>query len=234
MATFAGSTIPEEIIDEPKAASPLGYSRSKWVAERICQNAADRTSLRGRIAVFRVGQLSGDSRFGIWNTKEAWPMMLSAVKITKSLPALQDEPLDWLPVDVAAAALMQGIASARRCGDDIYVLHVLNAHRAPNWMDLLGWLQKRQDFAILRPKEWVESLEMHAQKGEEGDHPALKLLQHWKMAFGDDAVERREEEAPRKTFDLGKTRLACPVLRDVTPVTEDYFFRIWDWLEKSM
>ena len=99
--------LPEEISLDPSTASPLGYSRSKWVAEQICLEAHKRTSLRGRISVVRVGQLAGDSSSGIWNTKEAWPMMLSTAKLIHCLPDLGDEPLDWLPVDVAAQAFLE-------------------------------------------------------------------------------------------------------------------------------
>ena len=79
----ASGELPERLSPEPSSASPLGYSRSKWVAEHICLEAHNRTSLRGRIAVVRVGQLAGDSMSGVWNTKEAWPMMLSTAKLIK-------------------------------------------------------------------------------------------------------------------------------------------------------
>ena len=138
--SYGDDPIPEAMIDDPSAAGALGYSRSKWVAEQVCHMAAtyshdrrrdmDKSSssdkdavgdeqpldypcpLRGRVAVFRVGQLAGDSHRGVWNSKEAWPMMLSLVKVTGTLPDLEDETLDWLPVDVAATAFVQGMASA--------------------------------------------------------------------------------------------------------------------------
>ncbi|KAG8624108.1 hypothetical protein KVT40_009084 [Elsinoe batatas] len=102
--------IPERIIDDPSAASTLGYSRSKWVAEQVCQ-AADRTErLRGRVKVFRVGQLGGGSERGTWNSSEAWPLMLSVgVKELGAMPDLEGERLDWLPVDVASRALREGM-----------------------------------------------------------------------------------------------------------------------------
>lgn len=99
--------LPEHVTEGPSFASPLGYARSKWVAEQICLEAHRQTALKGRIAVVRVGQLSGDSETGIWNTKEAWPMMLSTARLIGCLPDLGDEPLDWLPVDIAAKAFLE-------------------------------------------------------------------------------------------------------------------------------
>ncbi|KAI7036043.1 hypothetical protein KC352_g46985, partial [Hortaea werneckii] len=134
--SYWSPVVPEEIIQNPASATDLGYSQSKWVAEHICQRASNDTRLNGRVSIFRVGQLAGDTVHGVWNTKEAWPMMLSAVKVTGSLPSLQDK-LDWLPVDIAADALIQGV-SARHVGNGPAVYHVVNDHDRPTWADLLA------------------------------------------------------------------------------------------------
>ncbi|KAK4992704.1 hypothetical protein LTR66_006215 [Elasticomyces elasticus] len=229
-------TIPERILSSPSAASPLGYSRSKWVAEHVCANASQATRLARSIGVFRVGQLAGDSKTGIWNSKEAWPMMLSTVKLTHSLPELEDQPLDWLPVDVAARAMVQGAAVLGRDGDDeaLKVFHVVNEHREPKWTDLLQWLGKREQFEIVIPKAWVERLE--AAQETEAEHPAYKLLDHWKRAFADESGETggAGEEGTGKVFEMHVTKRVIPVLRDVRPVDEVYFGKIWEWLQKEM
>lgn len=109
--------IPERMLHDPRVATGLGYSKSKWVAEQICDRAnisADSRRLNGRVMVFRVGQLSGDSVRGVWNASEAWPMMLSTAKVIGALPDLgEQEKLDWLPVDVAAQAIVQGVGASR-------------------------------------------------------------------------------------------------------------------------
>jgi thioester reductase-like protein len=235
MAYSKGASIPEVIIDEPEAASSLGYSRSKWVAEQICSRANERSKLKGRIAIFRVGQLSGDSRRGIWNTKEAWPMMLSSVKLSDQLPDLDKETLDWLPVDLAATALMQGIASVDGSGNGAHVLHVLNEHRRPTWATLLQWLKKRRDFDIVDPPKWVARLE-DMQDSNGVDHPAYKLLDHWKRAYAPEHDSEAEGASPKSMlpFDMTGTKEAIAVLRDVSPIDEQYFAKIWDWIDRTM
>ena len=224
--------IPERIISDPSAATTLGYSRSKWVAEQICSRANNQTPLRNRVVIFRVGQLSGDSHKGVWNTKEAWPMMLSTVKLTKTLPDLAGESLDWLPVDTAATALVQGMASVPTSGDATDVLHVLNDNREPKWRQLLQWLQKEQDFAIVGPQEWVAQLE-RVQERNEKEHPAFKLLDHWKKAYGDN--HRNEGKTyDACPFDMQNTKRAVPALRAVSPIDKDYFLKIWRWLDSNM
>ncbi|KAL2351350.1 hypothetical protein BJ546DRAFT_297995 [Cryomyces antarcticus] len=268
----ATPTIPETILDDPAVATPLGYSRSKWVAEHICANAARATRMRHRVAVFRVGQLSGDSKNGIWNAKEAWPMMLSSVKLTGSLPRLQDEPLNWLPVDIAAEALIQGVESPDHPNieqaAEIKVFHVLNEHQTPQWLDLLRWLkdyetkqgynssiipwkpltanetdamtQKTSTFEqvtqlrTVSPEEWVKQLEDIAENPKYAEHPAMKLLGHWKKAYGENNEGEEGREAPAVCFALTQTKKDIPALRTVRPVDEEYFGKVWTWIRESM
>jgi thioester reductase-like protein len=217
--------LPEKLSSEPSSASPLGYSRSKWVAEHICLEAHTRTSLHNHIAVVRVGQLAGDSTSGVWNTKEAWPMMLSTARLIKCLPDLKDEPLDWLPVDVAAKAFLE----TTRVGggsEEMPVYHVLNPHREPTWREMLQWLQKKEQFDIVSPKEWVDRLEAC----QDSEHSALKLLGLWKESFGSGS----KESTPRPQFSMTETRKCVPALRYVTPLDEEYVGRIWDWIQQNM
>ena len=217
---------PEQLLADPASASPLGYSRSKWVAEHICAEAHNRTSLRGRIAVVRVGQLAGDSKSGVWNTKEAWPMMLSTVNIIKCLPDLGDEALDWLPVDIAAQAFLDSTREENCSQEDIPVYHVLNPHRRPTWHDMLLWLKRKADFEIVSPRDWLQRLE-----DSDTEHPAKKLLGLWKEAYGD-GVQGSSVQRPQ--FATEETKKHVPALRDVRPFDEAYVQRVWGWVQANV
>lgn len=230
------TTIPEQIMDSPTSASPLGYSRSKWVAERICHNAHERTRLHSHVAVFRVGQLSGDMRNGIWNTQEAWPMMLSTAQLTGCLPALQDEPLTWLPVDLAAEAFVQamsavGLEDTDRSHAEVY--HVLNEHQQPDWLQLLQWLKEMEEFSVVDPREWLTRLEKAKDLDPGRDHPAMKLLGHWKNAYGSSDKQTGAAARERPIFDMKASKKMAPVLSTVKPVDEKYFRKIWKWLRDA-
>jgi thioester reductase-like protein len=255
------SPIPEEISQDPESASPLGYSRSKWVAEAICEQAHLTTTLRDRISVLRVGQLCGDTESGIWNVTEAWPLMLSSVSVTKSLPDLKDA-LDWLPVDIAAQAIME-IAMPDDSQPPAYsevkpntsqqtpVYHILNPATHPTWTSLLSWLLKLYpDFDILPPATWVARLD--SLRGENAEHPARKLLGLWKDAYASDdashSVQAEGEEEGEEygggeekgeakacvAFIMERTKEAVSVMRDVRPVDEELFEKIWGWVERAM
>lgn len=217
---------PERLINDPSSASPLGYSRSKWVAEHICAEADIRTSLRGRISIVRVGQLAGDSKTGVWNTKEAWPMMLSTANIINCLPDLGDEPLDWLPVDIAARAFLES-TRLENCGQNSTpVYHILNPHRQPTWHDMLFWLKKKADFEIVSPQVWLQRLEE-----SDSEHSAKKLLGLWKEAYGS-AVPKASAQKPQ--FATEQSKKHVPVLKNVQPLDEAYMQRVWDWVQTNV
>lgn len=231
--------IPEEIFDDPAVSSRLGYSRSKWVAEQICARAGKETAMRGRIGVLRIGQLAGDSDRGVWNTKEAWPIMLSSVKLTRTLPALEGESLDWLPVDAAAIALTEAVDGLGGGGEIVDCLHVLNDKRTPLWRELLVWLRKETTFDTVKPAEWVARLEA-AQYQDGADHPAFKLLDLWKRAYADKRRNPQnnseaDEELPQgKLPDMLKTKKMVPSLRVIKPLDEAYMIKVWKWIDQHM
>lgn len=118
--------ISETLSSDPDDASPLGYSRSKWVAENILASARVSGSFatplpsinsglcspgiaeeRTPIIIIRVGQLCGNSRTGAWNATEAYPIMLSSARVSGCLPDLPGEALSWLPVDAAARSVLE-------------------------------------------------------------------------------------------------------------------------------
>jgi len=223
----AAGQLPEKILSSPSVASSLGYSRSKWVAEQICLQAHEKTRLRGRIAVVRVGQLAGESKHGIWNTKEAWPMLLSTARLIHCLPDLGDEPLDWLPVDIAAQAFVQATQATGGARGELPVYHVLNPHRQPTWREMLQWLQKKEAFETVSPQEWVGRLARASQT----KHSALKLLGLWQASYGQ---EGGEAAAPRPRFSQQKTMERVPVLREVKALDEEYVGRVWDWVQEHV
>ncbi|KAL9131179.1 MAG: hypothetical protein Q9217_000832 [Psora testacea] len=247
----APTYVEEKISHDPNAASAIGYSRSKWVAESICEMAHLNTRLHGRISVLRIGQLCGDGVNGVWNVTEAWPLMFSSVKVTGCLPDLQNEKLNWLRVDLAAQAVVQVAYSMLHrsldpgdSGDDddsamdmksetddgCMVYHVINRNTTPIWSDLLQWIQALDpSIETVSPAEWVSRLE--SLRADAAKHPSRKLLGMWKAAYcGEYKADGRREVA----FEMERTLRVAPVLSEVQPISEEHFKKIWSWLEKEM
>ena len=227
--------IEESFSHDPMSASPLGYSRSKWVAEAICEQAHLQTRLRGRVCVARIGQLCGDTENGIWNVTEAWPLMLSTVHATNSLPALEHEVLGWLPVDIASQAVVQiGFPDDEGVGDSQHVYHLVNDNQGPTWMEMLGWMERlcSDPFKVVSPDKWVEQLEQLS--GRYADHPAKKLLVLWKEKYLHVAESERTIKPSDTAYVMDATKNAAPIMENVAPITEEQFGRMWRWIEEEM
>lgn len=131
----AGSTVPEGPLAGLAYAAPTGYARSKLVGERICERAAAAAaatvndkgklpaiSINGdgdgdafpHVAVIRVGQISADTEHGIWNEKEAIPLLVRGGAQVGALPRLGGR-CKWMPVDTAARAITE-LASRMKPG----------------------------------------------------------------------------------------------------------------------
>ena len=61
----------------------MGYAESKWVGERILEEARRTVGLRSTIV--RVGQLCG-AQNGCWNAQEWFPTVVHSAEYLKCLP----------------------------------------------------------------------------------------------------------------------------------------------------
>ncbi|KAF4498811.1 nonribosomal peptide synthetase [Fusarium agapanthi] len=219
--------IPEELSQDPKDASPLGYSRSKWVAERIC-DAANKEHDSPLASIIRVGQLCSNEA-GIWNTTEAYPLLLSTSNITGCLPDLPNEVLNWLPVEQAAQAVIE-ITFTNSKGSKTHVYHVLNPHNTPTWKDMLDWLaasNEGPEFEIVSSSEWLERLEK-ALSADSANHPSQALLGLWKRSNSKDKENGTlREDRETSLFDVAQTQKVSASIQDVKPLTRERLIKTW-------
>ncbi|TVY71259.1 Adenylate-forming reductase Nps10 [Lachnellula suecica] len=217
----AASPIPEILSTEASDADDLGYSKSKWIAEQICASATKVKNMRGKINIVRIGQLTGDTRNGAWSMSEAWPLMLSTVRELKCLPNIKQK-LDWLPVDVAAEAVVDITLAASPRTDTADVYHVVQNSSESDWNGLLGWLARREEFEIVEPTTWMERLEGMEQ------HPAKSLLWLWNKAYGLDGGGGKDVK-----FKTEKAMLASKALRNSNGVDEALMVKLWTWISNQ-
>ncbi|TFK32327.1 acetyl-CoA synthetase-like protein [Crucibulum laeve] len=144
-------TPAKEASIEASSAVGGGYSESKWVAEKICARISSECGLR--TLVVRVGQLSGDTAIGGWGPKEWVPLLVQMGRILGSLP-LREEDVAWLPVDTAAAALLDLLPVANERAS---ILH-LNHPRPVSWNLVFKAFADRLGLQFILYEEWIENL----------------------------------------------------------------------------
>ncbi|KAK0119351.1 hypothetical protein ONS95_010804 [Cadophora gregata] len=224
--------IQEQICTTAPPDGSLGYSKSKWVAEAICSKASALPQMASKISVVRIGQLTGDTRNGVWNRSEAWPLMLSTTKELGCLPRL-DEKLSWLPVDSAARAVVDisFLGAASRSDNPCTVYHVINNDRSVSWTDLVRWINKltEEKISVVDPGIWLAKL-------EKVDHPARSLLGLWEKSFKKEAPVQSDGSSNTRqviVFDTKNATNASRSMQDIRPVDEILVGKIWNWLNES-
>jgi Male sterility protein len=244
--------IPETMSLNPNDADRLGYSQSKWVAEYLCYSASQLEVMKGQIFVLRLGQLTGDTESGIWNMSEAWPLMLSTVDVLGCLPDLGREMLNWLPVDVAAMAVIDIAFHEREVSilgkkhddesreqeqNDCPVFHLVAnpTSKTPIWPDLLGCAQEarsqispnRGKFEIVTPQIWLYKLR------NLDHHPGQALLELWESAYGGSQEERTDQARPLRLFATARAEKVSDNMKNLKLVDKELIGKIWRWLERS-
>lgn len=250
--------IPERISEAASDASPLGYSRSKWVAEHVCaaayehrmENHAANVRQVDPVSIVRIGQLCGNDA-GFWNTTEAYPLMLSTANLTGSLPDLANEVLNWMPGELAAQAVLD-IAFSDNCvwenradhealaisKEKAPVFHVLNHHCSPTWQQMLDWIAcgtEGRSFEIVQPSVWVKQLEV-AIKDKHNNHPAQALLGLWKDTYNqEDANKTTEgEKVTPLQFDVATSCMVSKTMREMQPLSRGRVLRMWKWIQEHV
>jgi nonribosomal peptide synthetase MxcG len=142
-----------------------GYQQSKWQAETLCERAG---ALGLRVAVYRVGRLTGSRLRPVTNAHDlVWRIARAATR-SRAWPDLQvSEP--WLPVDTAAErmvalartgsarsparvyhVLTRGVVALERVRHTLTLLGFsLPSEPLPNWAERVARSDDAQDHATL-------------------------------------------------------------------------------------
>ncbi|KAI0318579.1 acetyl-CoA synthetase-like protein [Amylostereum chailletii] len=173
----SGDSVHEVPLEDARIAAGFGYGESKWVAEQVLFGARQERNLK--VTVVRVGQLSGDTRIGGWNTKEWVPALLSVSKQVGALPA-RSGTVSWVPVDVAASVLLEMAHSSSP------VLHLISPHPA-QWNAIFSAFGKQLGLPLLPYAEWLARVQTVVSSPSQDHTSAHSLVEFFKMGvFGED------------------------------------------------
>jgi thioester reductase-like protein len=139
MVLAAGNGHSQDVVTEndilpPWEALPDGYTRTKWVAEKMVEQARSRGL---PVTIFRPGHITGHSLTGMCNAQDFLHTMVLACSKIGSAPDLE-EGMDVTPVDYVSQAIVR-LSRRPECLGGTY--HLVNPHplRLPVLMD---WLMR--------------------------------------------------------------------------------------------
>ncbi|CAF0882302.1 unnamed protein product [Didymodactylos carnosus] len=159
----------ERLKRNSQLATNNGYGQSKYIAEHMCYAARDLWNVPTHI--YRCGQLSGDTLYGIWNRSEIISMMLCASGAMGVMPRCE-QMLNWLPVNEAAECIVDLVINSTRQkrDNDNYVYHLENPDRI-NWQTFLDYLlDAGLQCTIVDKDDWLKRL-----RETQAKHPAMML-----------------------------------------------------------
>ncbi|KAI0651021.1 acetyl-CoA synthetase-like protein [Trametes meyenii] len=197
------SPVLETLDFGPEIAVGLGYGESKWVTEQVLGRARQETGLR--TTSVRVGQLSGGTRSGGWNTSEWVPAIVRMGKRLGSVPAV-DNTVSWVPIDVAATALLEMLHSG------VPVLH-LTSPKPISWNTVFAPLAEQLDATLVSSAEWLAKLRQSAQDAQKGPNADGHDSAHNLVPFFEAALSAKEVK-----FDTQKAVEASGALANICPL----------------
>ncbi|KAH8661698.1 male sterility protein-domain-containing protein [Tricladium varicosporioides] len=202
--------ISERILVDHSAPLSMGYSESKYIAERLLDFSAEKLFIDARIA--RVGQIAGPIHAaGTWNKWEWLPSLIISSLHVGALPnslGASMSKIDWVPIDVLAEVLVEltfSSNSSNRPGN-ASVFHPHNP-RTTSWSELLPTIVetlsafKTKPIEVVSFQDWLQRI--HADMGssdfdiEDGikRNPAIKLLTTYEALLEEEVSEMATEKA---------------------------------------
>ncbi|KAL8784361.1 MAG: hypothetical protein Q9213_004013 [Squamulea squamosa] len=172
---FSERIVPEEKIEDRQCALTIGYAQAKLMCEKIIERAAaDYPQVE--MGFVRVGQIAG-ALSGYWNANEHFVAIASSSKTLGVFPDLRGT-LSWLPVDIAAAVLLELLFDAQPLR---LVYHLENPVRQ-SWQDVTDILT--EELGIPRCKrqpldQWIDLVQSSANAG----NPAKSLTSFIREEF---------------------------------------------------
>ena len=230
VAVFESSSYCQKLLTESDRLAHtegmyLGYSQSKWVAEKLVMMARERGI---PVCIYRAPFISGHSQTGVWNTDDIICRMIKGCIQMGSIADL-DTLLDLSPVDYVS----QAIIYLSRQKDSIGKAFHLNNPQPIHWRNF-GDLIRSWGYSMDRvPYEsWQAQLDKN---GRSQENPLYPLLPFFLKKWSEEQLtitelyqqSRRPQINCQKTLDaLERTNIVCsPVKAELLNTYFLYFIR---------
>ncbi len=198
-AEFGAGPVTEEQPLDTSGPLVVGYAQSKWVAEQMIRNAAE----RGVPATIHRINTGGHSRTGAFNRLDHLNMMLKGCIEAGIAPETVNVQLQPAPIDYVAAAVVETAARPHLHGR---TFHLVNDSEM-TWPELFGVVREfGYPLELLPFDDWRGRITGR----DSGTMALLGLVPFLVDAVDDVRVPRSDTAATSRA--LGGTGLSCPPL----------------------
>ncbi|ERT07289.1 thioester reductase domain protein [Lyngbya aestuarii BL J] len=203
----------------------LGYSQSKWVAEKLVLSARERGL---PVAVYRLPFISGHSLTGVWNTDDIICRMIKGCITMKTMPDL-DYVLNTSPVDYISQAIVSLSRKEMSLGsifhlNNPYPIHLSHLHE---FLSNMGYGIEKKTC-----KDWLAGVQNNAKSKEHSLYPLLPFFTKEYLPEKLTILELYEEQRkPKVSCEFTKEALAdssidCPPMNG--NLLNNYFAYLMD------
>ncbi|MBE9144075.1 thioester reductase domain-containing protein [Planktothrix mougeotii LEGE 06226] len=211
--SYAGKVVCEQ---DPLMFSEgiyLGYSQSKWVAEKLVASARDRGL---PVSIYRPPLISGHSRTGEWNIDDFTCLMIRGCVQMKAMPKL-DYLMDLAPVDFVSRSIVYLSQQPESLNQ---VFHLNNPYPL-HWNKFIEWIREYGYLIDQIPyQDWLNRLK---QESISTNNPLSPLLSFFLKQWSDTqlTIPQMYQQESKPRIDCQQTILAlvnsgitCPQLDD--------------------
>ena len=200
----AHRTFTEEMDLDQDLRLNLAYDETKWVAEKLLRAAAARGL---PVAVYRPGEVSGDSRTGESDLSHLASALLKGSIQAGLFPAL-DSFIDAAPVDYVSRAIVELVTRHQPLG---HVYHLCNP-RPMHARDAFRWLREHgYTFELLPFDEWRWRILSSDRFPANALYPFAALLEE----FTELSLQLPVWDTTATLKELEGSGVVCPALDDV-------------------
>jgi thioester reductase-like protein len=159
----AGVCREDADLDALADAREDGYGQSKWVAEKLVWEAAERGL---PVCVYRPGNISGHSVTGASNPRDALGAVIADSLRIGYAPSIEDWRMEMTPVDFVCEAICHIASDPANTGR---VFHLADPDPVPaaeifSWLEAMGYRLERLSYP-----EWLEALREAPRREADGD-----------------------------------------------------------------
>ncbi|KAN0095473.1 putative NRPS-like enzyme [Hyaloscypha variabilis] len=254
--------IPETVLYDDSAPTPMGYGESKYIAEMMLDHAARTLNLT--TGAVRIGQIAGTSNNPRgWNRNEWLPSLVLSSRYLRALPetlGAKDSDssgvmssINWIPIDQLSEILVEltfNLSEGTR-SPGAQIFHAINPNPV-TWESLLPTVQKTLEetlppegetvvnrIEIVPLPTWIERLRETASAVTDARTPSESadiLHQNPGLKLLDfyESLAASGKSAPRSGFDIRKSSEASPSLRNLEAIRKEWIVGwVNDWVLRS-